>query len=74
VLVKSILISDESQVDVIKKLSKKLTFEKLIQDYSVETPKPKDGIYAWVERDSIADLEILFTNKKNDLIGPVTNE
>lgn len=71
VLVKSILISDESQVDVIKKLSKKLTFEKLIQDYSVETPKPKDGIYAWVERDSIADLEILFTNKKNDLIGPV---
>ncbi len=71
VLVKSILISDESQVDVIKKLSKKVAFEKLIQDYSVETPKPKDGIYAWVERDSSVDLEVLFSNKKNELIGPV---
>lgn len=68
---KSILIADESQVDVIKKLSKKVPFEKLIQDYSVESPKPKDGIYAWIERDSSADLEVLFTNKKNELIGPI---
>ncbi len=71
VLVKSLLLSDEGQADVIKKLSKKISFEKLIQDYSVERPKPADGLYAWVERDSSAELEILFTNKKNELIGPV---
>ncbi len=71
VLVKSILISDEGQADVIKKLSKKTSFEKLIQDYSVENPKPQDGIFGWIERDTIADLDILFTNKKNDLIGPI---
>ncbi len=71
VLAKSILISDESQSDVIKKLAKKTSFEKLIQDYSIEIPKPKDGIFAWVERDAISDLDILFTNKKQDLIGPI---
>jgi parvulin-like peptidyl-prolyl isomerase len=71
VLAKSILISDENQSDVIKKLYKKNSFEKLIAEYSIENPKPKDGIYAWVEIGSSADLDILFTNKKNELIGPV---
>ncbi len=71
ILVKSILISDEGQADVIKKLSKKTAFEKLIQDYSVENPKPQDGIFGWIERDSVADLDVLFTNKKTELIGPI---
>ena len=71
VLVKSILLKDENQVDVIKKLAKKTPFEKLVTEYSIEIPKPKDGIYAWIERDSVAELEVLFTNKKNDLIGPI---
>lgn len=71
VLAKSILISDENQSDVIKKLSRKTSFEKLVLDYSVENPKPKDGVYGWVHRDSSADLEVLFTNKKNELIGPI---
>ncbi len=71
ILVKSLLISDEGQADVIKKLSKKTTFEKLIQDYSIENPKPQDGIFGWIERDSVADLDVLFTNKKTELIGPI---
>ncbi len=71
ILVKSILISDEGQADVIKKLSKKTAFEKLIQDYSVENPKPQDGIFGWIERDAVADLDVLFTNKRAELIGPL---
>ena len=71
VLVKSILIADESQSDIIKKLSKKNSIEKLIQGYSIENPKPVDGIYAWIERDTVADFEVFFTHKKSDLIGPI---
>lgn len=71
VLAKSILISDENQADVIKKLYKKNSFEKLIAGYSIDNPKPKDGIYAWVELGSSIDLDVLFTNKKNELIGPI---
>jgi parvulin-like peptidyl-prolyl isomerase len=71
VLAKSILLKDEAQADVIKKLSKKTSFEKLAQEYSIENPKPKEAIYAWVERDSVADLDVLFSNKKDAILGPI---
>jgi hypothetical protein len=71
VLAKSILIADEAQADVIKKLYLKTSIEQLIQDYSIEVPRPKDGIYSWIERDSAQSLDILFENKKNVLIGPI---
>ena len=70
VQVRSILLKDESQSDVIKKLYKKTPFETLVADYSIENPKPKEGLYGWIERDSIADVDTLFTNKKNELVGP----
>ncbi len=71
VLVKSILLKDENQSDVIKKLARRTAFEKLVLEYSIENPKPKDGIYAWIERDSVSEFDVLFTNKKNELIGPI---
>lgn len=70
VQVRSILLKDESQSDLIKKLYKKTPFETLVADYSIENPKPKEGLYGWIERDSIADVDTLFTNKKNELVGP----
>ncbi len=67
---RSILLKDEGQADVIKKLYKKTPFESLVADYSIENSKPKDGLYGWIERDSIPEIDQLFTNKKNDLLGP----
>lgn len=74
VLVKSVLFSDESQSDIIKKLYRKTSIEKIVEDYSIEKPKPKDGVYGWVERDTSHQLEVLFINKKNELIGPIQFE
>lgn len=71
---KSILLKDEAQADVVLKLSKKAKFEDLVTDYSIETPRPKDGLFGWIERESSNDFEVLFVNKKNELIGPIRFE
>lgn len=68
---KSILVKDEAQADVIIKLSKKKSFDDLIKDYSLETPRPKDGLYGWVERDVSPELDQLFISKSNEIIGPI---
>ncbi len=68
---KSILVKDEAQADVIIKLAKRKSFDELIKDYSLETPRPKDGLYGWVERDVSPELDQLFIGKQNEIIGPI---
>lgn len=68
---KSILLKDEAQAEVIIKLSKHKKFEDLIEEYSLESPRSKDGIYGWVERDVSTELDQLFTNNKGEIIGPI---
>jgi len=73
VLTESILVADENQADVIKSLYKKNSFEKLFKEYSLD--KNKSSVqFGWVERVPGSDLEVLFSNKRGDLIGPIKFE
>ncbi len=70
-LAKSILVEDEAQSEVVIKLAKKRKFDDLINEYSKESPMPKDGLYGWVERDVAPELDQLFINNKAEIIGPI---
>ncbi|AZZ35263.1 hypothetical protein CIK05_00070 [Bdellovibrio sp. qaytius] len=67
----SILLQDENQADVVKKLSKKSSFESLFKEYSLDRSTPQAMKYGWIERATGSPLEMLFLSKKSDLIGPI---
>jgi parvulin-like peptidyl-prolyl isomerase len=67
----SILLQDENQADVIKKLYKKTSFENLFKEYSLDRTTPQAMKYGWIERASGSPLEALFVSKKSELIGPI---
>lgn len=71
VFAESLLLQDENQVDVVKKLYRKSTFESLFKEYSLDRATPEALKYGWIERASGSPLEPLFISKKSDLIGPV---
>ncbi len=68
----SILVADENQADVIKKLYRKSPrFEELVKKYSLEKIDALSAKPIWIDRIPDSDLDILFTNKKVELIGPI---
>lgn len=67
----SILLQDENQADVIKKLYRKRTLESLFKEYSLDRANPAAMKYGWIERASGSPLEPLFISKKAELIGPI---
>ncbi len=71
VLTESILLQDENQVDVVKKLYRKSTLESLFKEYSLDRATPEALKYGWVERTPGSPLEPLFISKKSELIGPI---
>lgn len=71
VFAQSILIKDENQADVIKKLYRRTSFEKLFKDYSLEKSNPQALQFGWVERLNGSALEALFSAKKTELVGPI---
>jgi len=73
VLTESILVADENQADVIKSLYKKNSFDKLFKEYSLDKNRTT-VLFGWVERVQGSDLDVLFSNKKNELIGPIKFE
>lgn len=68
----SILVADENQADVIKKLYRKNpNFNSLVKKYSLEKIDDLSVKPIWIDRIPDSDLDILFTNKKTELIGPI---
>lgn len=67
----SILVQDENQADVIKKLYRKTTFENLFKEYSLDRNSTGALKYGWIERAPGSPLEPLFVSKKPELIGPI---
>ncbi len=74
VLTESILVVDENQAEVIKSLLKKNTFESVFKEYSLDKNKSTGPLFGWVERVPGSDIEVLFTQKKPGLIGPIKFE
>ena len=67
----SILLQDENQADVVKKLYKKSSLESLFKEYSLDKANPAAMKYGWIERAPGSALEPLFISKKAELIGPI---
>lgn len=67
----SILLQDENQADVVKKLYKKSSFDSLFKEYSLDRANPAAMKYGWIERAQGSPLEPLFVSKKFELIGPI---
>lgn len=68
----SILVADENQADIIKKLYRKNPrFDLLVKKYSLEKIDDLSTKPIWIDRIPDSDLDILFTNRKNELIGPI---
>lgn len=71
ILAESILLQDENQADIVKKLYRKSTFETLFKEYSLDRATPAAIKYGWIERASGSLLEPLFISRKSELIGPI---
>ncbi len=67
----SILLQDENQADVVKKLYRKSSFESLFKEYSLDRANSAAMKYGWIERAQGSPLEPLFISKKSELIGPI---
>lgn len=71
VFAESILLQDENQADVVKKLYRKSSFESLFKEYSLDRSTPGALKYGWIERAQGSPLDPLFISRKSELIGPV---
>lgn len=67
----SILLQDENQADVVKKLYRRSSFERLFKEYSLDRANSTAMKYGWIERAQGSPLEPLFITKKSELIGPL---
>lgn len=67
----SILLQDENQADVVKKLYRKSSLQSLFKEYSLDRANPVAMKYGWIERAQGSPLEPLFISKKSELIGPI---
>jgi len=67
----SILLQDENQADVVKKLYKKSSLDTLFKEYSLDRANLAAMKYGWIERALGSPLEPLFVSKKSELIGPI---
>lgn len=71
VFAESILLHDENQADVVKKLFRRTSFDSLFKQYSLDKDVPGAIKYGWIERSTGSVLEPLFISKKADLLGPI---
>lgn len=71
ILLSHILVADDSQAEIVKKLLRRQNFTDVAKKYSsVFDPKSKD-LYGWVERDYSAELEKAFKLRTGDTLGPI---
>lgn len=66
-----ILVLDENQAEIVKKLSKTQKFAELIKKFSMSADAPYGGNYGWLERESNTDLEKIFKGHPGEIFGPV---
>lgn len=66
-----VLVQDENQAEIVKKLSKNQKFSELIKKFSMSSDAAFGGNYGWLEHASNADLEKLFKGHVGEIVGPV---
>lgn len=71
VLVTHILVADENQAEIVKKLTKTQKFPDLVKKFSMSTDASSGGQYGWVERENSPEFEKLFKARPGELVGPL---
>ena len=66
-----ILVLDENQAEIVKKLTKTQKFADVVKKFSMSPDAAFGGSYGWVDQDSNDDLEKLFKSKVGEVIGPI---
>ncbi|MBC7464932.1 MAG: peptidyl-prolyl cis-trans isomerase [Bdellovibrio sp.] len=66
-----ILVMDENQADIVKKLTKTQKFADIIKKFSMSPDAAFGGNYGWIDQDANEELEKLFKSRVGDIIGPV---
>lgn len=71
VLLSDILVQDENQADIVKKLTKTQKFSDLIKKFSLSTDASSGGNFGWVEQDSNIDFDKIFKARVGEIVGPI---
>ncbi len=71
VLLSHILVADENQAEIVKKLSKSQKFPDLVKKFSMSTDAKFGGQFGWVDRDSQTDFERAFKARIGEILPPI---
>lgn len=66
-----VVVADENQAEIIKKLSRTQKFSDLIKKYSLASDSGFGGQFGWVERDSIPELDKAYRAKIGEILPPI---
>ncbi len=66
-----VLVLDENQAEIVKKLSRSQSFPEVIKKFSMSPDASFGGSYGWVERDLNGELDHLFKLRAGDISAPV---
>lgn len=72
VLLAHILVNDENQAQIVKKLISKQSFTEVAKKYSSAFNLESKDLYGWIEKGYSPDLEKSFKLRPGDTFGPVT--
>lgn len=71
VLLAHILVADENQADIVKKLLRNQSFTEVAKKYSTAYTNESEDIYGWVEKDSAPELERVFKYRTGEVSGSI---
>ncbi len=72
VSVSHIVVADESQAEIVKKLTKTQKFPDLIKKFSMASDASSGGQLGWIERESMpAEFDVINKARVGDLVGPL---
>ena len=71
VLLSHILVADENQAEIIKKMTRTKKFPELVSEFSMSSDAKLGGHYGWVERDIQPEFDRAFKAKNGEILPPI---
>lgn len=71
VLLAHILVNDENQAEIVRKLLRTQNFTEVAKKYSMAYTNESEDVYGWVEKDSAPELEKVFKYRTGEVFGPI---
>lgn len=71
VSVSHIVVADENQAEIVMKLTKKQSFLELIKKFSMASDVAFNGVYGWIERESMPnEFDRIYKARIGEIVGP----